>query len=256
MKKIKDILTISLFSLIIFGTSIFSLATPDSEVSFSERRRLASFSSVFNESVFSHEFSGGLESYLLDQFPFRNSFMSINSKVRYSLFKQKDVNGLWLEDGSIFKKDEPLNEKQLYYGTNLINKIKKTYLSDMNVYYSIIPDKNYFLESKNLDYSRLAFTLSENLEGMKYIDILDTLKISDYYKTDTHWSQDKIFDTARKLAKEMGIEKHPLTVLWCLLGAGGTYERARQNHLSHKSRHRKRKGLRNFERNLIKHLRR
>ncbi len=208
MKKIKDLLTILLFGVIIFTVSIFSLISPDREVSFSERRRLASFSSVFDKSIFSHEFSGGLESYLLDQFPFRNSFMSINSKVRYSLFKQKDVNGLWLENGSIFKKDEPLNENQLSYGINLINKIKETYLSDMNVYYSIIPDKNYFLESKNLDYSRLESTLSENLEGMEYIDIFDTLKISDYYKTDTHWSQDKIFDTTKKLAKEMGMEKY------------------------------------------------
>ena len=41
---------------------------------------------------------------------------------------------------------------------------------------------------------------------MKYIDITDTLDISDYYRTDTHWKQENLIETANKLALGMNIE--------------------------------------------------
>ena len=37
-----------------------------------------------------------------------------------------------------------------------------------------------------------------------YIDITGTLDITDYYKTDTHWRQEKLPETAVVLAKGMG----------------------------------------------------
>ena len=38
-----------------------------------------------------------------------------------------------------------------------------------------------------------------------YIDITGTLDISEYYKTDTHWRQEKLTDTASLLAETMGV---------------------------------------------------
>ena len=40
---------------------------------------------------------------------------------------------------------------------------------------------------------------------MKYIDIFSELSIDDYYKTDSHWRQEKIVPVAKKIAKEMGV---------------------------------------------------
>ena len=40
---------------------------------------------------------------------------------------------------------------------------------------------------------------------MKYIDIFSELNIDSYYKTDSHWRQEKILPIAKKLAGEMGI---------------------------------------------------
>ena len=37
-----------------------------------------------------------------------------------------------------------------------------------------------------------------------YIDITGTLDITDYYKTDTHWRQEKLPETAAVLAEGMG----------------------------------------------------
>jgi hypothetical protein len=39
---------------------------------------------------------------------------------------------------------------------------------------------------------------------VKNIDLFNSLTIEDYYKTDIHWSQDRIIDIADKLLKEMG----------------------------------------------------
>lgn len=208
MKKIKDILTISIFAVVILAFCVASFLIPDGEVSFAERRKLSQTNDFTTVSVFSNEFSEKLEGYLLDQFPAREVLRKVNATLRYSIFKQKDVNGLWLEGGSIFKKDSPLDEKQVLYGTNLINSITKKYLGGMNVYYSVIPEKSYFLEEKEFDYDALLKLLGENIKGASYIDVSGALSLDDYYKTDTHWSQDRIFKVVNALSKEMGMDKY------------------------------------------------
>ena len=40
---------------------------------------------------------------------------------------------------------------------------------------------------------------------MEFIDIRSFLSIEDYYKTDTHWRQEKILDVAREIAAKMGV---------------------------------------------------
>lgn len=40
---------------------------------------------------------------------------------------------------------------------------------------------------------------------MNYIDITGLLSLEDYYRTDTHWRQEKIQDVANKLAEQMGV---------------------------------------------------
>ncbi len=42
------------------------------------------------------------------------------------------------------------------------------------------------------------------MDYANYIDITKTLDITDYYKTDTHWRQEKLPETAAVLAESMG----------------------------------------------------
>ena len=46
--------------------------------------------------------------------------------------------------------------------------------------------------------------MKSKLSEMKYIDLFDVLELEDYYRTDTHWSQDKIGAVADKLLEELG----------------------------------------------------
>ena len=206
--KIKNILTITLFSLILLSIFFASFIISDKDISTSERRKLAQFSSVTEESIFDSEFSEKLETYLLDQFPLRDGLRRVNASTRYNVLGQKDVNGIWIQNGGIFKDEGALDEKQVLYGIGIINRLTDS-LPDMNVYYSLIPDKNYFLESDKdhvrFDYDGFFKLVNENIGSANYIDILGALELDDYYRTDTHWSQDKLFKTVKKLAYGMGI---------------------------------------------------
>ena len=79
----------------------------------------------------------------------------------------------------------------------------------MNVYYSVIPDKNYFLAEANgypsLDYEAFINKLNSSVKDMTYINIFDTLTIDDFYTTDTHWKQENIDEVVNRLGESMGL---------------------------------------------------
>ena len=227
MSKIKNILTISLFSLIVFGFLIGFIFIPKKDVSISERRPLAVFPEISMESVFRQEFSEELETYFLDHAPLRETFRSINAITRVNLLGQTNVNGLWTENGYIFKNPDKYDETQLKYGANLINKLKDTYFKNNKVYYTIIPDKNYYLPpngtTPRFEYEKQVEFLNENLNAA-YINLFDVLSLEDYYKTDSHWTQEKILKVADKLCAEMdagtvpGIESYEKHTLYPFYG--------------------------------------
>ena len=89
-----------------------------------------------------------------------------------------------------------------------IEQIKEKYLKNMNVYYAIVPDKNYFLEDDNLkmDYEKLQNIMKTNLNNMVYINLFSELSSEDYYRTDIHWKQENIRKAVRKIEKEMNLK--------------------------------------------------
>ena len=46
--------------------------------------------------------------------------------------------------------------------------------------------------------------MQEQMSYAEYIDITGTLELADYYKTDVHWRQERLQDTAAVLAKGLG----------------------------------------------------
>lgn len=206
MRRFKDFLTVILFSAVVFVSFLAYLVLPDNDVSYAERRKLEQFPELSAKTVLSSEFSEKLEGYFLDQSPLREKYRYLNTFVRMQMLFQKDVNGLWTENGHIFKMADEFDKKQVEYGCNIINKVTETYLDGMNVYYSVIPEKSYFSESNrpNFDYDALFETLENGVKGAEYIDIFDTLSLEDYYRTDSHWSQDRILPVANRLSEKMG----------------------------------------------------
>ena len=90
--------------------------------------------------------------------------------------------------------------------TNKINYIKDNYLNETNkIYYSIIPDKNYYTDNSHLkpDYDKMKQIMKNNLKDLQYIDIFQNLKLDSYYYTDSHWKQEKLQSVAKTIANNM-----------------------------------------------------
>ncbi len=200
------------FFFLIFAFSLLCIFLPKADFSESERRVLAAFPEVSSESISSGKFSAGFEEYSTDTFPFRDAFRAIKANVSTYILRQADNNKYFLDKGHLSKLEYPMNDKLLSRATDLFGSVYETLLKDRaeNIYLSIIPDKNYFLDTLKLDYTALFETVRQNMPYAEYIDITSLLDISDYYTTDSHWRQEKIVDVAQALLNAMGRDFNPV----------------------------------------------
>jgi len=208
VKKISSILTTVLFSVIVGGFFIGHVLSPDGEYTTSERRRLAQFPEITASTIQSGTFMSNFEKYSLDQFPLRDPFRTLKALCAYTVVAQKDNNDIYSADGYLAKIEYPMKDKQITEAADKFNKLNEAFLADANVFFAMVPDKNYFLAEEHgylrLDYDRLQTLFYENLSpDFRVIDIFDTLTIGDYYRTDTHWDQAKLRDTVDRIAGEM-----------------------------------------------------
>ncbi len=204
-------IVVSIVMLVYFvGMAFFCILKPVDAFSESERRTLAKRPELTFENVTSGKFMQAFEGYSSDQFPMRDGYRAVKAFTGYYVFRQSDNNGIYVKDGHINKMEYPLNEKQITYAADRFKYVYDKYLAgkNTNAYLSIIPDKNYYLAGKNqlrIDYDKLIAQMREQTEFLEYIDITDCLTLDSYYRTDTHWQQDKIISVAERLADKMGV---------------------------------------------------
>ena len=190
--------------------AVFAWVKPADEISDAERRKLEQFPTLSVETVLDGSFMTDFEDYTLDQFPLRDSFRQIKSLFHYNVMNQRDNNDIYLADGYAAKLEYPLNETSVNYALGKFQAIYDRYLknSACKVYTAIAPDKGYYLAQANgypaMDYGRLFAMVQEGMPWSTFVDLTDTLDITDYYRTDTHWRQECLLPAARKLAQAMG----------------------------------------------------
>lgn len=210
--RAKDITNIITASIIVFGLAILSVILPDKERSISERRWLSKFPELSISKILvasgKTTFMDEFETYAQDQFPLREEFRQINSESSLYLLGKKENNNLALTDGYISRLEYTINKESVDWSLNRINYIYDTYLTGSNVYFAIIPDKNYYL-SGNTDY--ITYDYDNFIDGfrdatkdkMTFIDLRNYLGIKNYYYTDTHWKQETLFGVTDVLLNTM-----------------------------------------------------
>ena len=57
-----------------------------------------------------------------------------------------------------------------------------------------------------MDYNALVSSMLSGVKCDEYIDVFPLLSLDDYYKTDTHWKQENLIDTAEFLLDSMGTD--------------------------------------------------
>ena len=201
--KVKNIVLSIIFITFLFTFMIVNIVKKDDDISYSERRKLQKMPKITYDSVINGTYFNTLDKYTTDQFILRDNFRKI--KIDIDLLTKNNYNKLYLYKDYIIEETYPLNKESILNVTNKINNIKRTYLNETNnIYYSIVPDKNYFVNDDNLklDYDELKNIMNSNLD-IKYIDIFNELSLEDYYKTDTHWREERLSKVVNKLSKEM-----------------------------------------------------
>lgn len=211
MKKYKNLISISIIGIVFAVLTLASWFIPAKEFSDSERRKLEQFPTLSIETIMNGNFMTKFESFTQDQFPLRDSFRTLKAFSAYYLLGQLDNNDIYIENGYAAKLEYPLDEDSVNHAAERFEYIYKNFIDgkNTNVYLSIVPDKSYFLAEKNgylsMDYEKLFAIMQEKMSFADYIDITGTLDITDYYKTDTHWRQEKLEETAAEIASQMGI---------------------------------------------------
>ena len=182
------------------------------DYTYSERRPLAQMPEITAKSIFSGKFMPDFEDFTLDQFPLRDSFRQIKSLFHYYVLRQADNNGIYLVDGTVAKLEYPLSMSSVNYATGRLQYLYDTWLkdSDCRLYAAMIPDKGYYLAENNgypaMDYEALQSAFQNALSWANHVQLTDLLSASDYYRTDTHWRQERILAVARELCQAMDAE--------------------------------------------------
>ena len=209
-RKTKGLLTVIIIGVLFYGYAIMCYIKPAQDISEAERRPLAQRPSLKVESVLSGEYGEKFEEYAVDQAPFRQQLRS--SKVMYQsiVMRKLDNNDMYLSNGYISKLDYSMNEKSVDYATGKFRYIYEEYLegTDVAIYMSIIPDKNYYNEKlfyPSYDYNELVVKMCEGMEYAEYIDIMNQLELESYYQTDTHFRQEKIVNMAVYMGERMNV---------------------------------------------------
>lgn len=209
--KIKNIVVACAVAVLFFGLSFACLVKPADATSDSERRELEQFPELSVSTLLNGEFMSKFEDYTLDQFPLRDRFRTLKSIFSFYVMGQKDNNNIYIEDGFAAQIEYPMNEDSLNYAAKKFEEIYNRYIRGKNAkaYFTVVPDKSYFLAAENgylsMDYDDFMEKMASKTDFMEFIDIRSLLAIEDYYKTDTHWRQEKILDVAREIAAKMGV---------------------------------------------------
>ncbi len=203
------------FCVIWAGLAFTAYVKDHDEYNAAERRALAPKPELTWENFLSGNYMKEFETYSTEQFPLRDGFRELKANGAFYIFNKKDNNGIYIHDGYALKLESKLNENSVNKAADKLTWLYDNVIKDKTdkVYMSVIPDKNYFAAQQNgypaMDYDKMVSIMKDKMDYATYINIFDTLELSDYYKTDTHWRQEEIVNTANTILNGMGAEKFP-----------------------------------------------
>lgn len=216
-----DLIIIATFIIFIYGIAIGNLVCKDRTFSEMENRMLAQMPKVNGENILSGQFMTDFESYVTDQFIFRDNFIRLKSAGERFVGKKINNGVYYGKDGYLAEQLLFLNNEQLDKNLNAI----KNYLDNTtaDVYFALIPgsveinrdimplfisDVNQKEVINNI-YSELA------VYDVTCVDIYGTLlknKSEDlYYRTDHHWTSLGAYYGYRALCNTMNTDPVSIT---------------------------------------------
>lgn len=212
------------FLTIIFVFFTLNIIVPNQKYSVTENRNLEKRPRL--EDIKSGKFPSKFEKYYDDNFIFRDSLISIDSRMDYMLKKSK-VGNYYLEDDNWILGMFPaiLSEKKLNNQSKAINELSRLCDElDKEVYFTMMPHKTNMLKhiypkyidnTKNIDINTRMFKSKLDNDKIKYIDMdsyfLENFNKDEreklYFKTDHHWTGLGAFEGFKMMTENLALGK-------------------------------------------------
>lgn len=208
--KYTNLITISIFLIVVCGLAIPGLFKEPAGISVSERRMLAQSPKISVEAIFNGSFAEDYRHFLQDQAVLREDFRAIKSFVERKIFLKKENNEVYIVDNNLYDKFYGINQRYIERAGTLINSIIASIDSD-RTFLSIIPSKAQMLDrSKYLlsDQNIISDYLEQHVTA-EYIDLMGlAMKGNEslFYATDHHWTTEGAIQAYKILITAMGYE--------------------------------------------------
>lgn len=197
---------------------LFNIVMPSKDISEKENRALAQFPALNFSSITSGSFMKDFESYISDQFVFRNHYVA--SKRRYETIsgKEENRNILFAKDGYLIENTSGLSEANIKGNMDAINALAAT--ERFNVTVAIVPTA-YEIHQDKLPrfaytdaYGKLQKQLKSGLKNVTVTDVQPELKAHNkeylYYRSDHHQTALGSYYTYSALSKDLGFNPYAL----------------------------------------------
>lgn len=213
MKKILKYPVLLLFALFIVAVSIADCLTPDKtdtefESGLQQRPALTA------QSLLNGKFATDYESYINDQFLFRNGWITVKSFTESLLGKTENNGVLYGKDGYMFEKLSSYDESRLAKNTEAV----RIFCDDnynLKITFALIPNSYAVLKDKVpsgaplLDQESLISKAYEQAGISSTMDFFPVLeKHSDeyiYYRTDHHWTTQGAYCAYLEICDELNL---------------------------------------------------
>ena len=209
-----------------FVVAIF--LTEKKDFSENENRKLAQMPELTFENIKSGQFTSGVETFVADQFPLRDTFLSLMTEVeRISL--RKEIAGVYLaKDGSLIEEyDYPRHtDKQIEQFSKLANNVENARCMLMmvptavSVYSELLPDN---VAKDDLQQQILDEIYAGVPDKLQKIDVSSKLKDEAaqilgtenadrlFYRTDHHWTTYGAYIGYQSFCEAAGFDAIPLS---------------------------------------------
>lgn len=141
----------------------------------------------------------------------------------------------YITNDAIYEKTGKINVNGIKANLEKINSVFKNNLENMNVYFTIIPDKTYYLENKlDTEFKEIKNNVQENLNpNIEFFDISNKLSLEDYYRTDMHWKQENLGEVIETIRNELDLKREDINYEQKTLGEFyGTYYKEIESNIS------------------------
>jgi len=218
VKAVAVILT-AVFCLFTAGLGLYGLFAPDREFSESENRVLSEKPVLTREGLLNGSYMKEVETYLSDQFPFRDRAISLKTFADRIMGK-KEENGVYVgKDGYLFdsqteyiKENNKEKLKAIDYFCNKNKSAKQLFVLSPNssyIYKELLPYKAQLPDQSKQINKVFSSLKSESLIKLNATDILLKAKEDGtqlFYKTDHHWTTRAAYSVFEDILKKWKTE--------------------------------------------------